>query len=81
MPKTKNSKLWRLRVAEEWQIVTSRGARSGKPEDYTAWAKRAHPSVTGALVQPHVLGMGSGRAAHLRWPERPYAYTSRDGGC
>ncbi len=50
---------WRLRVAEEWQTVTSRGARSGKPEDYIAWAKRAHPSVTGALVQPHVLGMGS----------------------
>lgn len=50
---------WRLRVAEEWQTVTSRGARSGKPEDYVAWAKRAHPSVTGALVQPHALGMGS----------------------
>lgn len=50
---------WRLRVAEEWQTVTSRGARSGKPEDYIAWAKRAHPSVTGALVQPHVLGTGS----------------------
>lgn len=50
---------WRLRVAEEWQTVTSRGARSGKPEDYIAWAKRAHPSVTSALVQPHVLGMGS----------------------
>lgn len=50
---------WRLRVAEEWQTVTSRGARSGKPEDYIAWAKRAHPSVTGALVQPHALGMGS----------------------
>lgn len=50
---------WRLRVAEEWQTVTSRGARSGKPEDYIAWAKSAHPSVTSALVQPHALGMGS----------------------
>lgn len=50
---------WRARVAEEWRTVTTSGARSGKPEDYRFWAKRAHPSVTGALVQPHVLGMGT----------------------
>ena len=50
---------WRLRVADEWQTVTTTGARSGKIEDYRAWAKSAHPSVTGALVQPHVLGVGT----------------------
>lgn len=50
---------WRLRVAEEWQVVTKRGGRSGKPEDYRFWAKSAHPSVTTALVQPHVLGIGT----------------------
>lgn len=50
---------WRLRVADEWQTVTTRGARSGKPEDYRFWAKSAHPSVTGALVQPHALGTGT----------------------
>lgn len=50
---------WRLRVTEEWQTVTTRGARSGKPEDYRFWARSAHPSVTGALVQLHVLGTGT----------------------
>jgi uncharacterized phage protein gp47/JayE len=50
---------WRLRVADEWQTVTTTGARSGKPEDYRAWAKNAHQSVTTALVQLHTLGMGS----------------------
>jgi uncharacterized phage protein gp47/JayE len=50
---------WRERVADEWQTVTTRGARSGKDEDYRAWAKNAHPSVTGALVQRHVLGLGT----------------------
>lgn len=50
---------WRARVAEEWQVVTTRGARSGKPDDYRFWAKSAHPSVTGALVQPHALGVGT----------------------
>nr|VFJ90792.1 MAG: Uncharacterized phage protein gp47/JayE [Candidatus Kentron sp. LFY] len=50
---------WRGRVAEEWQIVVTRGARSGKPDDYRFWAKGAHPSVTTALVQPHVLGKGT----------------------
>lgn len=50
---------WRARVAEEWRTVTTSGARSGKPEDYRFWARRAHPSVTGALVQPHALGIGT----------------------
>lgn len=50
---------WRARVADEWQVVTTRGARSGKDDDYRFWAKSAHPSVTGALVQRHTLGMGS----------------------
>lgn len=50
---------WRARVAEEWRTVTTSGARSGKPEDYRFWAKRAHPSVTGALVQKHALGVGT----------------------
>lgn len=50
---------WRARVAEEWQVVTTRGARSGKPDDYRFWARSAHPSVTGALVQPHALGVGT----------------------
>lgn len=50
---------WRARVADEWQVVVTRGARSGKPEDYRFWAKSAHPSVTGALVQPHALGLGT----------------------
>jgi hypothetical protein len=35
------------------------GARGGKPTDYVYWAKTAHPSVTGALVDVHVLGVGS----------------------
>lgn len=50
---------WRARVADEWRTVVTRGARSGKPDDYRAWAKNAHPSVTGALVRPHVLGLGT----------------------
>lgn len=50
---------WRLRVADEWRVVVTRGARSGKPEDYRAWAKNAHPSVTTALVQLHTLGIGT----------------------
>lgn len=50
---------WRARVAEEWRVVTTRGARSGKPDDYRFWAKSAHPSVSGALVQPHALGVGT----------------------
>lgn len=50
---------WRARVVEEWTVVTTRGARSGKPEDYRFWARSAHPSVTTALVQPHVLGIGT----------------------
>lgn len=50
---------WRARVAEEWQTMVSVGARSGKPDDYRFWAKGAHPSVTGALVQLHPLGKGT----------------------
>lgn len=50
---------WRARVDEEWRTVVSSGARSGKAEDYRFWAKSAHPSVTGAIVQKHVLGMGT----------------------
>ena len=50
---------WRARVAEEWRAVVSGGARSGKPDDYRFWARSAHPSVTGAIVQPHALGMGT----------------------
>lgn len=50
---------WRVRVADEWRVVTTRGARSGKDDDYRFWAKSAHPSVTGALIQRHTLGMGS----------------------
>lgn len=54
-----NLDAWRARVVDEWQVVVSRGARSGKPDDYRAWAKRAHPSVTTALVQLHTLGLGT----------------------
>lgn len=50
---------WRVRVADEWRVMVTRGGRSGKADDYRFWAKTAHPSVTGALVQPNVLGMGS----------------------
>lgn len=50
---------WRLRVADEWQTMVIYGGRSGKPRDYKAWAKSAHPSVSGALVQPHGLGIGT----------------------
>lgn len=50
---------WRVRVADEWRTVTTRGARSGKPDDFRFWAKSAHPSVTTALVQSHALGLGT----------------------
>ncbi|WAR43592.1 baseplate J/gp47 family protein [Methylomonas rapida] len=50
---------WRARVTDEWRTMVTRGARSGKPDDYRFWAKTAHPSVTTALVQPQVLGMGT----------------------
>jgi len=50
---------WRERGAEEWRTVVSSGARSGRPEDYRFWAKSAHQSVTGALIQLHTLGMGT----------------------
>lgn len=50
---------WRARVAQEWQVMVTRGARSGKPDDYRFWAISAHPSVTTALVQLHTLGLGT----------------------
>lgn len=50
---------WRARLADEWRTVTTEGARAGKPKDYRHWAKSAHPSVTGALVQLHTLGVGT----------------------
>lgn len=50
---------WRVRVADEWRTVVTRGARSGKDEDYRFWAKSAHPSITGALIQRHILGIGT----------------------
>ena len=50
---------WRLRVIEEWQTTVKFGGRSGKPNDYIAWAKAAHPAVTGALIQRHGLGVGT----------------------
>ena len=50
---------WRARVVDEWQAVTMLGARGGRAADYVYWAQSAHPSVTGALVQMHTLGMGT----------------------
>lgn len=50
---------WRGRVVDEWQTITTTGARSGKDADYRFWARSAHPSVTTALVQRHVLGIGT----------------------
>jgi uncharacterized phage protein gp47/JayE len=50
---------WRLRVADEWQAMTVRGARGGRPEDYKFWAMSAHPAVSGVLVSPHELGYGT----------------------
>jgi uncharacterized phage protein gp47/JayE len=51
--------VWRARVASEWQAVVTQGGRSGKPDDYRFWAMSAHPSVTGSIVQPHALGIGT----------------------
>jgi uncharacterized phage protein gp47/JayE len=50
---------WRLRVAEEWRTMVIYGGRAGKIRDYKAWAKAAHPSVSGALVIPHQQGIGT----------------------
>ncbi|MDR0703040.1 MAG: baseplate J/gp47 family protein [Azoarcus sp.] len=50
---------WRLRVIDQWQAMTLRGARGGRDDDYRDWAMDAHPAVTGALVFPHALGLGS----------------------
>jgi len=50
---------WRLRICDEWQTVVTRGARSGKSEDYIFWAKGAITSVSSAIVQPHALGIGT----------------------
>lgn len=50
---------WRARIAAEWSQMVTNGARSGKVDDYRFWARSAHPSVSGAIVQPHALGMGT----------------------
>ncbi|MEQ1667124.1 MAG: baseplate J/gp47 family protein [Sulfuriferula sp.] len=50
---------WRARVATEWMQVVTNGARSGKPDDYRFWARSAHQSVSGEIVQLHVLGTGT----------------------
>jgi uncharacterized phage protein gp47/JayE len=50
---------WRLRVVDEWQTMTLRGARGGRRDDYVFWCRSAHPAVTGALVFPHALGWGT----------------------
>jgi uncharacterized phage protein gp47/JayE len=50
---------WRIRVADEWWTMVTRGGRAGKPEDFRLWARAAHPSVSAALVQTHVLGIGT----------------------
>lgn len=50
---------WRIRVADEWQTMVVMGGRAGRPADYRYWATAAHPSVTGALVQPNALGYGT----------------------
>jgi uncharacterized phage protein gp47/JayE len=50
---------WRARVVDEWKTLVAQGARGGRPADYVYWAKSAHPSVTGALVQLHTLGIGT----------------------
>jgi len=50
---------WRLRVADEWQAMTVRGARGGRPDDYKFWCMSSHPAVNGALVFPHAMGLGS----------------------
>jgi uncharacterized phage protein gp47/JayE len=50
---------WRARVVDEWQTVVTVGARGGRAADYVYWAKSGHPSVTGALVQAHTMGMGT----------------------
>lgn len=50
---------WRLRVCDEWQTVVNNGGRSGKVDDYRFWSKSASTSVTGAIVQPHGLGIGT----------------------
>lgn len=50
---------WRARVVDEWQVAVQSGGRSGKLDDYKAWAKKAHPSVTGALAYRNILGMGT----------------------
>lgn len=50
---------WRSRLVDQWRTLVIDGARGGKPADYVYWAKTAHPSVTGALVDVHGLGVGS----------------------
>lgn len=50
---------WRARVVDEWQTITTSGARGGRARDYPYWARASHPAVTGALVQTHTLGRGT----------------------
>ncbi len=50
---------WRIRVADEWRAVVEDGGRAGRPKDYRAWARSAHPAVSAALVQLHALGLGT----------------------
>lgn len=50
---------WRSRVVDEWQTITNAGAGGGRRADYVFWAKSAHPSVTGALIQFNTLGVGT----------------------
>ena len=50
---------WRARVVNEWQTLTTLGARAGRAADYVYWAQSGHPSVTGALVEMHTLGLGT----------------------
>ena len=50
---------YRVRVVDEWQAMTMRGARGGRIEDYKYWCQSAHPAVSGALIFPHALGLGT----------------------
>jgi uncharacterized phage protein gp47/JayE len=50
---------WQARIASEWLATVTYGGRAGRIEDYLAWAKAAHPSVSTALIQPHAAGLGT----------------------
>lgn len=51
--------VWRARVAAIWRQVVTVGAPAGRAADYIHWSRQAHPSVSGAIVQPHALGIGT----------------------